>query len=95
MNFKKDFNEYRSTTDNKTYKLLKWADEGLCCMGCINRGRRDWYYRKDNESKRQSSYPSWKLVSKNSKQYNVKPITFTIDGNTTKKGWGETAEITW
>lgn len=95
MNFKKQFNEYRSTTDNRTYKLLRWADEGLCCMGCINRGRRGWYFRREDEARRASSYPSWKLVSKNSKQYNIKPITFITEGDCGFYDRSKVADIIW
>ncbi len=63
---------YKTTCDNKTYKLKRWANEGICCRGCINRGRRVWYSLP--EGKRQGKFPSWKLVSKNKKQWEKKPI---------------------
>jgi hypothetical protein len=64
--------EYLTTTDNKTYKLHRWVASHICCMGCINRGRRTYYHVEGFYKK--AKYPSWKLVSKNKKQWGKKPI---------------------
>jgi hypothetical protein len=76
MNFKNNNVLYKTTCDNKTYKLKQRANQGLCCMGCINRGRRDWYYIHQWDGKQKQNIPSWKLVSKNKKQWMKKPLKY-------------------
>ena len=74
---------YKTTCDNKTYKLKQRDIHGLCCMGCINRGRRTWYYIHQWDGKQRARYPSWKLVSKNKKQYQPKNLRYENIGH----GW--------
>lgn len=81
MKFKSNNTEYNTTTDNKTYKLCHMAAELMCCVACANRRRREWYYLP--KEKDQGKFPSWKLVSKNKKQYNKKPTWVEYHDN----GW--------
>lgn len=69
---------YKTTCDNKTYKLKRWANEGLCCMRCINRGRRTWYFIHNWGKTEQRKNPNWKLVSKSKKQWMKKPLKIKV-----------------
>ena len=82
---------YKTTCDNRTYKLKRWANEGICCRGCINRRRRTWYDILEYDNKVRAKYPNWKLVSKNKKQWMRKPLRIKVDvhfnGTFTKITW--------
>ena len=67
--------EYSETNKSRVFKLLHIKSENGCCLKCAIRQRQDWYriIEKDNEWTT-SKYPSWKMVSKNSKQWMKKPL---------------------
>ena len=73
---KKTNSTYQKTLDNKTYKLCHYQQQGLCCMGCINRGRRGYYWLSGDDYKKREKHPSWKLVSKNRKQWMDKKLKY-------------------
>jgi len=50
-------------------------------MKCRIRERRTWYYLP--KGKRQGKFPSWKLVSRNKKQWEKKPTVVEYHEN----GW--------
>jgi hypothetical protein len=81
MNFKNNNVLYKTTTDNRTYKIKQMANKGLCCMGCVNRHRRTWYHIWNSPRRQTKKYPSWKLVSKNKKQWMKKPLKFKPNKN--------------
>jgi hypothetical protein len=86
MGYKRGNKVYFETTDSRTFHLLHIKCVTGCCLGCARRGRRKWY-RIPESDKLNSVYPNWKLVSKNKKQWQKKPI------KKEKNGWFET--ITW
>ena len=65
---------YSTTTDRRTHNIVHINCVTGCCMKCAIRRRQTWYHIWDD--KKQSSYPNWKLVSKNKKQWMVKPLIF-------------------
>ena len=50
---KKTNSTYQKTLDNKTYKLCHYQQQGLCCMGCVNRGRRGYYWLSGDDYKKE------------------------------------------
>ncbi len=72
------FTEYKETTNTHVYKRIHISNVTGCCLNCAKRGRRQYYYeRYDNtDNKLDAKIPSWKLVSKNRKQWMNKPIKF-------------------
>lgn len=89
MNFKKNNREYLKTTDNRTYNICHFAAEGICCRACQKRHRQEWYVLKPKNSR----YPSWKLVSKNKKQWMPKNLKYEREIFWTGEWWFTT--ITW
>jgi hypothetical protein len=65
---------YSTTTDRKTHNIIHIKCVTGCCIKCAIRGRQKWYHIW--HGKKQSSYPNWKLVSKNKKQWMKKPLIF-------------------
>ena len=88
MNFKRDNREYKTTTNKKVYKICHFAHADMCCLACTNRRRRKFYHIFENSHRRSVRNPSWKLVSKNRKQWMKKPIKIS------KTKWGF-SDITW
>ena len=103
------FNEYRETTNSYVFNRLhkqyhascdrcKW--HGYCSE---NKAWDDYYYRDYSEfpeetSKfgRTPSYPNWKLVSKNKKQWMKKPLKIIADkGPVRHPQYGRYVKIRW
>lgn len=91
MKLKKNNKAYLKTTNNKAYKLYRFAQLGICCMGCVNRHRRGHYYILTTEDKEHRKFPSWKLVSKNRKQWMKKPLKYSKN----KYNWRSYVNISW
>lgn len=81
---------YDMTADNKVYKLCHYHQEGICCLRCAKRGRRGYFYYDYNHGKHR--YPSWKLVSKNKKQWIPKDLKIEEENSTL---WRNRGDITW
>ena len=77
MGKKRNRSEYSETNNRRVFKLLHIKSENGCCMRCAIRQRQQWYriIEKDNEWTN-TKFPSWKLVSKNKKQWMKKPLKF-------------------
>lgn len=71
----------KTTTNNRLYNISIFQKDDLCCWGCVNRYRRGYYYIYDDDHRFGSSYPSWKLVSKNKKQWETKKLVFKRNRN--------------
>jgi hypothetical protein len=65
---------FESTTDNKTFKLCLYQHDDICCLNCARSRRKQTYYV--NEDKSDGKFPSWKLVSKNKKQWMGKQLNY-------------------
>lgn len=84
-----EFNEYRITTNSSVFRKLHKHHHASCSYckwhgSCSENDSWDWYYISTKKAK----FPSWKLVSKNKKQWMNKPLKF----KKLRKGW---EEITW
>ena len=87
---KRNIKLYQNTTDNKTYKLCLYQQEGICCLSCAKRSRRDYFYYDYDGGKH--CYPSWKLVSKNKKQWMPKKLKIEEEK---PNRWYSRGDITW
>lgn len=93
MNFKKNNKEYKTTTDNKVFKICHYAHEDMCCMACSKRRKtKDYHIAKYGRLER-IRIPNWKLVSKNRKQWMKKPIE--IGENSARYSYYTYSKITW
>jgi hypothetical protein len=68
-------NLYHETTDSRTFSILHITTETGCCLRCAKRQRRGWY-GSFNVYKKELKWPSWKLVSKNKKQWMKKSLKY-------------------
>jgi hypothetical protein len=69
-------NLYHETTDSRTYRILHITSETGCCLKCAKRRTRNSYGSYSWYRGQQAKMPSWKLVSKNKKQWMKKPLKF-------------------
>lgn len=91
------FDEIKTTTHNYVWNRLRIPYDSICgwCSPgsrCCKRQKQKWYHVNPN-SKRPDNFPSWKLVSKNKKQWMKKPtwkkkFKYNISGE-------EAYEIKW
>ena len=74
------FDEFNWTTNNYVYNRVRipyHSTCGWCGLGsrCNKRYKQKWYHGEDNSKRRKDNrFPNWKLVSKNKKQWQDKPI---------------------
>jgi hypothetical protein len=68
-------NLFHETTDSRTFRILHITSETGCCLNCAKRRRRYWY-GSYSWGDQHIKTPSWKLVSKNRKQWMKKPLKF-------------------
>lgn len=91
-------NLYHDTVDSRTFTILHITTETGCCLKCAKRHRREWYGSSD-VGKWRFKHPSWKLVSKNRKQWMKKPLDYSYE--TIGRHWDPDipnwtyCEITW
>lgn len=64
------------TTNRKTHNLLHIKCVTSCCLICAKRQRRTYYCIREYNGKKDIKIPSWKLVSKNRKQWMKKPLKY-------------------
>ena len=67
---------YTETMDRKTFNVIHIKCVTGCCMRCAKRQRREFYFIRPGELKEKAKYPSWKLTSKNKKQWMSKNLDF-------------------
>lgn len=73
---------YSETNDRRVFRNIHIRCVTGCCLRCRKRERRKWYrIIEKTDGKIDSKYPSWKLVSKNRKQWMKKPLKFDEDLN--------------
>ena len=60
--------------DRRTFKILHIVRVTGCCLNCAKGRSCKWYYVDEDNDKYRNCYPNWKLVSKNRKQYERKPL---------------------
>lgn len=63
-------------TDQKSLKLEYFKQSGYCCAACSKRRKQKSYGGHCQGDNPNISYPSWKLVSKNKKQWMKKTLHF-------------------
>jgi hypothetical protein len=99
-------NELAWTTNRKVYnqlykRYLEHAPDGISCSYCpYHRGendRRDFYgtsysTTEDSNIEKQMKRPSWKLATKNRKQWMDKPKSYKIVREKLSRPW---CEYTW
>lgn len=70
--------EIKTTTDRRTYRLLRFKelDLDVWSYSDLHRLYGDRYFRSsdDDVARHGRSYPNWKMVSKNKKQWMTKPL---------------------
>lgn len=79
-------NLYHETTDSRTFRILHISSETFCCLRCARRRSRGWY-GSYNTPARPMKIPSWKLASKNRKQWMKKPLKYSY--KTLRRPWAE------
>jgi hypothetical protein len=67
-------NLYSETTDNRTFNIIHIKCVTSCCLRCAIRQRRNFYFIAKTSDKERSRFPSWKLTSKNRKQWMSKNV---------------------
>ena len=67
---------YSETTDSRTFKIIHIQCVTSCCLRCAKRQRRGFYFIIKENDKRRSKFPSWKLTSKNKKQWMDKEVKY-------------------
>ena len=87
---KRNIKLYENTNNNKTFKLCHYQQEGICCLNCAKASRRDYFFY--DYSNERHHYPSWKLISKNKKQW--MPKQFKIEEEKPNRFFSR-GEITW
>ena len=101
------FNLYRWTADSRTYRMLRRHDKTKCpyCLpngGCNTWGKKRSYDKsigvnRDGSIKYETEfkYPSWKLSTKNRKQWMEKNLKKKISRYKTHFGESIYIELTW
>lgn len=70
------FKKYLATqcTDRKSLQLQYFKQSGYCCAACSKRRKQKCYGGSEHDGQQKINYPSWKLVSKNKKQWMEKTL---------------------
>ncbi len=72
------------TTHRRTHNILHIKCVTGCCIKCSKREKQNYYRIAEYNGKADIKYPSWKLVSKNKKQWMKKPLKFKITKYTSR-----------
>jgi hypothetical protein len=76
MSYTRNRNEYNETDNRRVFKILHITSVTGCCLRCAIRKRRNYYgivTSKQSGKVIHDKIPSWKLLSKNKKQWMEKP----------------------